>query len=195
MLPAEFARLQQLNADYNARFGFPFILAVGPTGTGLSKQQIIEPLRGAWTTTPTLSRPKRCATSTALRDPPERQVRRRTAAGRRCMDWHEKLAEHSDPGYAERASSPSPTSPTQHRACAQRISHWMRDCGFDEVEIDAGQRGGPPSPGHRRSALSSPAALRHGAQWRQVRRAPGHFRAHGLRARTAPRRLAPAVRH
>lgn len=24
-----------------------------------------------------------------------------------------------------------------HRACAQRISHWMRDCGFDEVEIDA----------------------------------------------------------
>ena len=24
-----------------------------------------------------------------------------------------------------------------HRACAQRISHWMKDCGFDEVEIDA----------------------------------------------------------
>ena len=24
-----------------------------------------------------------------------------------------------------------------HRACAQRISHWMRDCGFDEVEVDA----------------------------------------------------------
>ncbi len=26
--PEEFARIQQLNADYNARFGFPFILAV-----------------------------------------------------------------------------------------------------------------------------------------------------------------------
>lgn len=26
--PAEFAKIQQLNADYNARFGFPFILAV-----------------------------------------------------------------------------------------------------------------------------------------------------------------------
>ena len=26
--PAEFARIQQLNADYNALFGFPFILAV-----------------------------------------------------------------------------------------------------------------------------------------------------------------------
>ena len=41
--PDEFARIQQLNADYNARFGFPFILAVrGPRGTGLSKQQIID---------------------------------------------------------------------------------------------------------------------------------------------------------
>ena len=40
--PEEFAQIQQLNADYNARFGFPFILAVrGPRGTGLSKQEII----------------------------------------------------------------------------------------------------------------------------------------------------------
>ena len=41
--PEEFARIQQLNADYNARFGFPFILAVrGPRGAGLNKQQIID---------------------------------------------------------------------------------------------------------------------------------------------------------
>src|SRR5690606_37134550 len=41
--PAEFAQIQQLNADYNARFGFPFILAVrGPRGTGLAKQEIID---------------------------------------------------------------------------------------------------------------------------------------------------------
>jgi N-carbamoyl-L-amino-acid hydrolase len=40
--PEEFARLQQLNADYKARFGWPFILAVrGPRGTGLSRTQII----------------------------------------------------------------------------------------------------------------------------------------------------------
>ena len=40
--PEEFARIQQLNADYNARFGFPFILAVrGPRGLGLGKQEII----------------------------------------------------------------------------------------------------------------------------------------------------------
>ena len=41
--PDEFARIQQLNADYNAKFGFPFILAVrGPRGTGLSRHEIID---------------------------------------------------------------------------------------------------------------------------------------------------------
>lgn len=38
----EFATLQQLNTTYNAKFGFPFILAVrGPRSSGLSRQQII----------------------------------------------------------------------------------------------------------------------------------------------------------
>ncbi len=40
--PAEFEKIQQLNAAYNAKFGFPFVLAVrGPRGTGLNKAQII----------------------------------------------------------------------------------------------------------------------------------------------------------
>ncbi|TNF60484.1 MAG: 2-oxo-4-hydroxy-4-carboxy-5-ureidoimidazoline decarboxylase, partial [Burkholderiales bacterium] len=40
--PEEFERIQRLNTDYNARFGWPFILAVrGPRGTGLTKAQII----------------------------------------------------------------------------------------------------------------------------------------------------------
>ena len=40
--PAEFAQIQRLNADYTAKFGFPFILAVrGPRGLGLSKAEII----------------------------------------------------------------------------------------------------------------------------------------------------------
>jgi allantoate deiminase/N-carbamoyl-L-amino-acid hydrolase len=40
--PEEFATLQKLNADYNAKFSFPFILAVkGPLGKGLTRQQII----------------------------------------------------------------------------------------------------------------------------------------------------------
>ena len=40
--PEEFATLQKLNADYNAKFGFPFILAVkGPDGKGFTRQAII----------------------------------------------------------------------------------------------------------------------------------------------------------
>jgi allantoate deiminase/N-carbamoyl-L-amino-acid hydrolase len=38
----EFATMHQLNADYNAKFGFPFILAVkGPDGKGLTRHAII----------------------------------------------------------------------------------------------------------------------------------------------------------
>ena len=38
----EFATLQKLNADYNRKFGFPFIVAVkGPDGNGYTRQQII----------------------------------------------------------------------------------------------------------------------------------------------------------
>lgn len=39
--PEEFARIQQLNADYNARFGFPFILCVGQ-GSGMTRAVILE---------------------------------------------------------------------------------------------------------------------------------------------------------
>jgi N-carbamoyl-L-amino-acid hydrolase len=41
--PEEFARLHALNDAYDARFGWPFILAVrGPTGRGLTRAEIIE---------------------------------------------------------------------------------------------------------------------------------------------------------
>jgi len=40
--PEEFARLHALNDAYEARFGWPFILAVrGPTGEGLARGEII----------------------------------------------------------------------------------------------------------------------------------------------------------
>jgi N-carbamoyl-L-amino-acid hydrolase len=43
--PEEFARLHALNDAYDARFGWPFILAVrGPTGQGLTRAEIIETL-------------------------------------------------------------------------------------------------------------------------------------------------------
>ena len=41
--PVEFEKIQQLNAEYNAKCGFPFILAVrGPRASGLSRTTIIE---------------------------------------------------------------------------------------------------------------------------------------------------------
>ncbi|MEY4756939.1 MAG: N-carbamoyl-L-amino acid hydrolase [Pseudomonadota bacterium] len=137
--PEEFAKIQQLNADYNAKFGWPFILAVrGPRGLGYNKQQIIE------------------AFERRLHGHPEfelaeclRNIHRiveirlndkfgvEPTLGHQVWDWQEKLAQHSDPGYAEQGQLTVTYLTDAHRACAQRISHWMKDCGFDEVEIDA----------------------------------------------------------
>ena len=137
--PAEFARLQQLNADYNARFGFPFILAVrGPRGTGLRKQQIIDTFARRLDNHPDFEQAE------ALRNIhriAEIRLNDKFGAepllGADVWDWHEKLAEHSDPGYAEKGQLTVTYLTDAHRACAQALSHWMRDCGFDKVEIDA----------------------------------------------------------
>ena len=57
--------------------------------------------------------------------------------GNLVWDWAEKLAAHSDPGFAEQGQLTVTYLTDAHRACAQRISKWMHDCGFDEVSIDA----------------------------------------------------------
>ena len=58
--------------------------------------------------------------------------------GNLVWDWAERLAIHSDPGYAERGELTVTYLTDAHRACAQQLSRWMReDCGFDEVSIDA----------------------------------------------------------
>ena len=137
--PEEFARIQQLNADYNARFGFPFILAVrGPRGTGLMKQEIIDTFERRVHHHPDFERAE------ALRNIHRiAEIRlndkfgHEPTLGNDVWDWQEKLAQHSDPGYAEQGQLTVTYLTDAHRACAQRISHWMRDCGFDEVEIDA----------------------------------------------------------
>ena len=137
--PEEFARIQQLNADYNARFGFPFILAVrGPRGTGLAKQEIID------TFARRLDNPPDYELAEALRNIHRiAEIRLNDKfgvvpqLGNDVWDWQEKLAQHSDPGYAEKGQLTVTYLTDAHRACAQRISHWMHDCGFDEVEIDA----------------------------------------------------------
>ncbi|HEX7383597.1 MAG TPA: 2-oxo-4-hydroxy-4-carboxy-5-ureidoimidazoline decarboxylase [Burkholderiaceae bacterium] len=137
--PEEFARLQQLNAAYNARFGWPFILAVrGPRGTGLTRAQILAAFERRLANHPDFE------FAEALRQIDRiAQVRlndRFGAApvqGNRVWDWAETLAEHSDPGYAEHGQLTVTYLTDAHRACAQRLAGWMRDCGFDRVEIDA----------------------------------------------------------
>ena len=138
--PAEFARIQQLNADYNAKFGFPFILAVrGPRGLGLSKAEIIATFARRLDHHPDdefaecLRNIHRIA-ELRLDD----KFGHVPALGNQVWDWAEQLAVHSDPGYAERGELTVTYLTDAHQACAAKLAQWMRsDCGFDDVAIDA----------------------------------------------------------
>jgi N-carbamoyl-L-amino-acid hydrolase len=136
----EFATIQRLNAEYNARFGFPFILAVrGPRGTGLSKSQIIATFERRARHHPDFER-NECLRN--IHRIAEIRLDDKFASapelGNLVWDWAERLAVHSDPGYAERGELTVTYLTDAHRACAQRLAHWMKaDCGFDDVEIDA----------------------------------------------------------
>ena len=137
--PEEFAKIQQLNADYNAKFGWPFILAVrGPRGVGLNKAQIIDAFERRLHGHPDFElaeclRNIHRIVEIRLND----KFGVEPTLGQQVWDWQEKLAQHSDPGFAEKGQLTVTYLTDAHRACAQRISHWMRECGFDEVEIDA----------------------------------------------------------
>jgi N-carbamoyl-L-amino-acid hydrolase len=137
--PEEFAKIQKLNADYNAKFGWPFILAVrGPRGVGLNKAQIIEAFERRLQGHPDFElaeclRNIHRIVEIRLND----KFGVEPTLGHQVWDWQEKLAQHSDPGFAEKGQLTVTYLTDAHRACAQRISHWMKDCGFDEVEIDA----------------------------------------------------------
>ena len=137
--PEEFARIQQLNADYNAKFGWPFILAVrGPRGTGLNKAQIMEAFERRLHGHPDFElqeclRNIHRIAEIRLND----KFGFEPQDGQRVWDWQETLARHSDPGYGEQGQLTVTYLTDAHRACARQISHWMKDCGFDEVVIDA----------------------------------------------------------
>ncbi|HOV18293.1 MAG TPA: 2-oxo-4-hydroxy-4-carboxy-5-ureidoimidazoline decarboxylase, partial [Ottowia sp.] len=137
--PEELQHIRQLNHDYGARFGFPFVLCVrGPRGTGLGKQQIIDTFERRLSGHPDFERTE------ALRQI-NRIVEIRLAdkfaadpvLGNDVWDWHEQLARHSDPGFAEAGQLTVTYLTDAHRACAVQISQLMHDCGFDEVHIDA----------------------------------------------------------
>jgi N-carbamoyl-L-amino-acid hydrolase len=137
--PEEFAKIQKLNADYNAKFGWPFILAVrGPRGVGLSKKQIIEAFERRLFGHPDMElaeclRNIHRIVEIRLND----KFGVEPTLGHQVWDWQEKLAQHSDPGFAEKGQLTVTYLTDAHRACAQRITQNMRDCGFDEVFTDA----------------------------------------------------------
>jgi N-carbamoyl-L-amino-acid hydrolase len=137
--PDEFSRIQKLNADYNAKFGFPFILAVrGARGTGLNKQKIIETFERRLRGHPSFEL-QECLRN--IHRIVEIRLNDKFGAepniGNLVWDWHESLAVHSDPGYAEQRQLTVTYLTDAHRACAAQIQAQMLECGFDEANIDA----------------------------------------------------------
>ncbi|MET0210690.1 MAG: 2-oxo-4-hydroxy-4-carboxy-5-ureidoimidazoline decarboxylase [Burkholderiaceae bacterium] len=137
--PEEFDRLHQLNADYNARFGWPFILAVrGPRGEGLSRAQIIATFTRRLRGHPDVERAE-CLRNIhriaeiRLND----KFGEVPALGNQVWDWAESLARFSDPGFAEQGQLTVTYLTRAHRSTASQLMDWMRDCGFDEVSLDA----------------------------------------------------------
>lgn len=135
----EFATIQQLNTDYNTKFGFPFILAVrGTRGNGLTKQQIIS------TFTRRLQNHPEFELAECLRNI-HRVVELRLndkfgftpELGNMQWDWHEAMARFSDDGYKEKGQLTVTYLTDAHRACAAFITSKMHECGFDDVSIDA----------------------------------------------------------
>jgi beta-ureidopropionase / N-carbamoyl-L-amino-acid hydrolase len=134
----EFAKLQTLNADYNAKFGWPFILAVrGARGVGLSREQIISTFERRLHGHPDLElaeclRNIHRIAEMRLND----KFGMQPELGSELWDWHESLAQHSDPGFKENGQLTVTYMTEAHKACAQEIAQRMRECGFDSVEID-----------------------------------------------------------
>ncbi len=137
--PQEFERLQQLNSAYNERFGHPFILAVrGPRGDGLSRQQIIAAFERR------LHNPVNTELCECLRNIHriaeirlEDKFGMVPTLGNEVWDWHEALAQFSDPGYRENGQLTVTYLTEAHLACAASLRERMLACGFDTVSTDA----------------------------------------------------------
>ncbi|MCE4558147.1 2-oxo-4-hydroxy-4-carboxy-5-ureidoimidazoline decarboxylase [Roseateles cellulosilyticus] len=168
--PDEFARLQQLNADYNLRFGWPFILAVrGPRGTGLTRQEIIASFERRLRAHPDVERAE-CL----------RQIHRiaeirlndrfgiEPHLGQQLWDWAESLAMHSDDDDHLTCTYATPA----HTTVAEQLMLWMDDCGFDEVGRDA--VGNVVGVYHGTAAPADAQRLLTGSHYDTVRRA-GRF--------------------
>jgi len=136
---AEFEQLQRLNADYQQKFGWPFILAVrGPRGQGLSRGQIIDNFQRRLAGHPDFEfeeclRHIHRIAELRLND----KFGVTPLRGQQVWDWAEALAEHSDPGFKEQGQLTVTYLTEAHRAVAAQLMAWMHEAGFDEVHQDA----------------------------------------------------------
>jgi len=135
----EFATLHRLNADYNAKFGFPFILAVkGPDGQGLTRRQVIA------TFTRRLKNQRADEIAECLR-----QIKRIAEIrlndllgvtldfGPSIMQWSEIIGAWSDTdnsGNEDFDLTCAYMTPA-HRRTAAQLAEWMREAGM-EAHID-----------------------------------------------------------
>ena len=137
--PAELEKIRALNEAYNAKFGWPFMLAVrGPRGSGLTRAQIIAAFERRLEGHPDFE------LAEALRNI-HRVVEIRLndkfgvepTLGNQVWDCAELLALHTDPGYAELGQLTVTYLTQAHQNCQGQLVRWMKECGFDDVSIDA----------------------------------------------------------
>jgi N-carbamoyl-L-amino-acid hydrolase len=137
--PAQANELKQLNDNYVAHFGWPFIIAVrGPRGLGLSPDAILAELRRRMSHPPAVEfheclRQIHRIAETRLNE----KCQSRPLLGGEVWDWHEWLAQFSDPGFAELGQLSVSYLTPAHVLCAHTLRLGMLACGFDEVNIDA----------------------------------------------------------
>ena len=135
----EFEKIHALNAAYKQKFGWPFILAVrGPRGVGLNKHQIIASFERRLHGHPDFELAE-CLRN--IHRIVEIRLNDKTgchpAQGDEVWDWHEALAQHSDPGFKENGQLTVTYLTQAHLACSASIQSTMRSAGFDEVYVDA----------------------------------------------------------
>ncbi len=137
--PEEFAKIQTLNERYNAKFGFPFILAVrGPRGTGLTREQIIATFDRRLGNHPEFELAENLRNIHRIAE-----IRLNDkfgvspTLGQQAWDCAELLSRHGDPGYVEAGQLTVTYLTAAHQACQVQLQRWMIDCGFDDVSIDA----------------------------------------------------------
>jgi beta-ureidopropionase / N-carbamoyl-L-amino-acid hydrolase len=137
--PDELAHIQSLNRQYLDKFNFPFVVAVrGPRGTGLSKAHIVATVERRLRNHPDFER-EECVRN--IHRIAEIRLNDKFGVtptqGNLVWDWHEDLAQYSDPGYAQRGELTVTYLTPAHQQTAASIAATMRECGFDSVHIDA----------------------------------------------------------